>query len=67
MERLGIIPNGLDRPLAFSIHIAELSTGLIAIHRNEREPIGKPFSKGNARRKFRAAPDLSMNIQCPSN
>ena len=52
MKRLGIIPAGLDRPLAFPIHIAELPSRLVAIRRHQREPVGERLGKGDAPWKF---------------
>src|SRR5439155_6207679 len=41
VKRLGIVPDGQDRPLAVGAHIAVLPSGLVAICRHQREPIGK--------------------------
>ncbi len=41
VKRLGIVPDGLDRPLAVGVHIAVLPSGLVAICRHKREPIGE--------------------------
>src|ERR1700736_1031776 len=54
MKSLRIIPDGLDRPLAFAVHIAQFSSVLIETRRNQREPIRERLGKNNSRWKFRS-------------
>src|SRR5712671_1912618 len=39
VKRLGVVPGGLDGPMAVPVHIAELPSRLVTIRRDEREPI----------------------------
>src|SRR6266853_125196 len=52
VKRLGIVPDELDCPLAAAVYIAVLPSGLVAICRHKREPIGERLGEGHARWKF---------------